>query len=58
MVNMASDDKEQISKKMQEIELKIAKIEDNVHLLTHIFEEILKEFEKIKKDVLETTKKQ
>lgn len=47
----SNDDKENIKKNLDEMNKKIIKIEDNVNILTHIFEEILKEFEKIKKEV-------
>lgn len=55
MVNMDSNETKD---KVLKLEQKMAKIDDNVNLLTHIFEEILKEFEKIKKDVAEQQKKQ
>ncbi len=46
-----NEEKESIKKNIDEMNKKILKIEDNVNILTHIFEEILKEFEKIKKEV-------
>ncbi len=50
--NMASnDEKEEIKKGMKELEAKVSKIEDNVKLLTTIFEQMLSEFDKIKKDM-------
>ncbi|MFW6230629.1 MAG: hypothetical protein ACOC32_01250 [Nanoarchaeota archaeon] len=55
------DSNEETRKKIQQdiqaIEAKVSRIEDNVGLLTNIFEEILKEFEKIKKDIADQNKK-
>ena len=52
----SNEDKEIIKKNIDEINKKMIKIEDNVNLLTNIFEEILKEFEKLKKEIKENNK--
>lgn len=47
----SNEEKDYAVTKIQEFEKRMTKIEDNVNLLTNIFEEILKEFEKIKKEI-------
>ncbi|MFW5852404.1 MAG: hypothetical protein ACOCUR_00060 [Nanoarchaeota archaeon] len=47
----SNEEKDYAITKIQEFEKRMTKIEDNVNLLTNIFEEILKEFEKIKKEI-------